>query len=155
MTEPMVHEITCPFDHANCHAEACDCECHQRMIVTKSGKTLTDDDISALAAEAEMGYNIHDDGTVTKLMDTTDAAVWAREFCRLFDGWHVWADGPDNRPQILTEGTMIGWFANALEVGRSAGMKQGRHEGVLRSWSDDLGDYDDSGAPETPEPGVP
>ena len=32
---------------------------------------------------------------------TTDASIWAREFCKIFP------DAPD-------EGTMIGWFANAM-----------------------------------------
>lgn len=41
-----------------------------------------------------------------KLHDTMDAVVWAREFIRIFGG----KPSPD-------EGTMIGWFANAIMVG--------------------------------------
>lgn len=44
----------------------------------------------------------------------TDAQLWAREFVRL-------APPTD-------EGTMIGWFANAIEVGRSAGYARGRED---------------------------
>lgn len=37
----------------------------------------------------------------------TDALEWAREFCSMFPG--------------NDEDTMLGWFANAIEAGRSAG----------------------------------
>lgn len=44
--------------------------------------------------------------------DSTDAQVWAKEFVN-----HV-----SQNPAIATdEGAMIGWFANAIEVGRRAG----------------------------------
>lgn len=39
-------------------------------------------------------------GTID-LHDTTDVAVWAAEFCRIF-------------PHAPDEGVMIGWFANAM-----------------------------------------
>lgn len=55
------------------------------------------------------------------LLDTTDAMAWAEEFCRLFDGWQVWAGGPDDRPQVVDESLMITWFANAIETGRREG----------------------------------
>lgn len=44
-----------------------------------------------------------------KLHATTDAAVWTNEFCRLFpeSDW----------------GLMVGWFANAIEVGRDHGAR--------------------------------
>jgi hypothetical protein len=42
-----------------------------------------------------------------QVLSTTDASVWATEFCRLFPG----ADW----------GLMVGWFANAIETGRDAG----------------------------------
>jgi hypothetical protein len=45
----------------------------------------------------------------SKLHNTTDAMEWTEEFDRLF---------PDRRPD---SGTMLGWFANAIEVGRVAG----------------------------------
>ena len=51
-----------------------------------------------------------DQGDVTrKLHSTTDAMTWAREFVRLF---------PEGTGDV---GTMVGWFANAIEVGRAAG----------------------------------
>lgn len=50
------------------------------------------------------------DDVTALLHGTTDAAVWATEFCRLFPG-HDWA-------------LMAGWFANAIEVGRDAGRNE-------------------------------
>lgn len=47
------------------------------------------------------------------LYATTDAAVWAAEFMA------VLAEGVE-----IDEGLMIGWFANAIETGRTAGAKQ-------------------------------
>jgi hypothetical protein len=47
------------------------------------------------------------DDTTRKLLSTTDAAVWARHFVELF---------PDADEEL-----MLGWFANAIETGRSAG----------------------------------
>ena len=85
-------------------------------IVTKTGKVLTDADIEALADEAEMGYEWHDDGTVDSvgkiLLATTDAAVWAHHFKDQFG---------DVAPD---EYTMLTWFANALETGRGQGRKE-------------------------------
>lgn len=43
----------------------------------------------------------------------TDAAKWAEQFCGMFE---CEAD----------EGTMIGWFANAIEAGRAAGFNESR-----------------------------
>jgi hypothetical protein len=48
--------------------------------------------------------------TLVRLLSTTDAGVWATEFCRRF---------PRNE-----WGAIIGWFANAIEVGRDAGARQ-------------------------------
>jgi hypothetical protein len=63
------------------------------------------------------------------LLATTDAMVWAEEFCRIFDG-HV-VVGSRTLQEIehkdwtkLDEGTMVAWFANAIETGRSAGQGQ-------------------------------
>lgn len=42
-----------------------------------------------------------------RLRGTTDASVWAEEFKKVY---------PD-----ADRGTMIGWFANAIETGRDAG----------------------------------
>ena len=51
------------------------------------------------------------------LLATTDAMVWAQEFVRIFNGASIGAG-------MVDEGTMIAWFANAIETGRSAGMGQ-------------------------------
>jgi len=44
----------------------------------------------------------------------TDAQKWAQEFIRRFGG--------RERCAFIDEGLMIGWFANAIEAGRDAGM---------------------------------
>ena len=56
------------------------------------------------------------------LLDTTDAQVWARRFCKLFAGWTVWEADVDH--DGISEALMITWFANAIEIGRSAGRKE-------------------------------
>lgn len=48
-----------------------------------------------------------------KLQNTTDASVWTDEFMRLVEAG-----------MVIDWGTMVGWFANAIEVGREAGRKQ-------------------------------
>lgn len=50
-----------------------------------------------------------------RLYSTTDASVWAKEFCALFGIYTpegVVEDG---------EGLMIGWFANAIETAKRIG----------------------------------
>lgn len=51
------------------------------------------------------------------LLATDDAQVWAAEFCRIFTGKVVNGDTVD-------EGLMVGWFANAIETGRSMGQER-------------------------------
>ena len=41
------------------------------------------------------------------LMNTDDPAVWAREFMRVVDP----------RSNVIDEGMLIGWFANAMQAG--------------------------------------
>jgi hypothetical protein len=53
---------------------------------------------------------------VKRLRATTDAAVWAHEFNLAFAALHEGCE--------LDEGWLIGWFANAIEVGRDAGAKK-------------------------------
>lgn len=55
------------------------------------------------------------DITAMLLHNTTDGQIWAQEFMRLFG---------DRRDEI-DEDLMIGWFANAIETGRSAGSRFG------------------------------
>jgi hypothetical protein len=50
-----------------------------------------------------------------ELLQTTDAAKWAREFTRINAEKGITVD----------EGWMITWFANAIEVGRAAGQTSG------------------------------
>ncbi len=52
-----------------------------------------------------------------KLLATTDAMVWAEEFCRAFSLYDE--DGVIEDK----EGLILGWFANAIEVGREAGRR--------------------------------
>lgn len=51
------------------------------------------------------------------VLQTTDAAVWAEEWCRIARD----IEASDDGRQVIDEGWMIGWFANAIETGRSAG----------------------------------
>jgi len=54
-------------------------------------------------------------------LDTTDAQVWAAEFVRIFAGKEIREHEAEG---AVDEGTMIAWFANAIETGRSAGRKE-------------------------------
>ena len=56
---------------------------------------------------------------VHKLHSTTDAKVWAEEFCKLFT-----VIDKNNLTMDDQEGLMIGWFANAIEIGRGAGLSE-------------------------------
>jgi hypothetical protein len=47
------------------------------------------------------------------LMNTTDAMVWAEEFCRIFNGKVISMTEDDGG---VDAGTMVGWFANAMQV---------------------------------------
>ena len=61
---------------------------------------------------------------VARLYATTNAAVWAEEFCRLFV-----VCTSDDLVDDDRVGLMIGWFANAIETGRQAGYEQGYADG--------------------------
>lgn len=55
-------------------------------------------------------------------LETTDAKVWAEEFVRIVtDPGNPGADPTD-------AGFMVGWFANAIERGRTAGYHQAMSE---------------------------
>lgn len=54
-----------------------------------------------------------------ELSATTDAQMWAKEWCRIANE----IEAADDGRQVIDEGWMIGWFANAIEVGRDAGRK--------------------------------
>lgn len=55
---------------------------------------------------------------------TTDAMVWAEAFCDLFTP----CSGPPTEGKDRGEsvGLMVGWYANAIEVGRTAGRNAAR-----------------------------
>jgi hypothetical protein len=51
------------------------------------------------------------------LLATTDPMVWAQEFCRIFSGHIIMPyERPDTDAGIVDEGTMVGWFANAMQT---------------------------------------
>ena len=60
------------------------------------------------------------------LNDTTDAMAWAEEFCRIFDCFTIHRSDIEyaDSDRAVDEGTMVTWFANAIETGRSAGRKE-------------------------------
>lgn len=58
-----------------------------------------------------------------ELLMTTDMMVWAQEFCRIFDGFEIVAEGAD-QDRTVNEGGMVAWLANAFELGRSTGRKE-------------------------------
>ena len=57
--------------------------------------------------------------TVKLLLSTTDAQVWAREWCRIARRL-VKDHGAGG---IIDQEWMTGWFANAIETGRDAGAR--------------------------------
>lgn len=59
-------------------------------------------------------HDVDADGRFINILDTDDAAVWAREWCRIARDIIAANDGRD----VTDEGWMIGWFANAIETGR-------------------------------------
>jgi hypothetical protein len=84
---------------------------------------------------------------MSTLLETTDAMVWAEEFCRIFHGCVI-TNSPglliesplDDGPSEVDEGTMVGWFANAMAVAeREATQKLCPHPTTERSeLSEDL-----------------
>ena len=84
-------------------------------------EAVTDDEYARGVVSAE---------TVRLLHGTTDAQVWAREFVRMYDDpdLDVWLD----------EELMTTWFANAIEVGRAAGIDKARRRAcgcIPEGWS--------------------
>ena len=53
------------------------------------------------------------------LLNTDDAMVWAAEFCRIFDGKTISVEAPDTDPDYINVGTVVGWFANAMETAKN------------------------------------
>src|SRR5260221_10913883 len=57
----------------------------------------------------------------SELLSTTDASVWAKEFRA------VWSER-----KVMDEGWLISWFANAIETGRSTGLRQSLSQESVR-----------------------
>lgn len=58
---------------------------------------------------------------VKRLHSTTDAYVWAEEWCKV--ARRLQAEGED----LVDEGWMIGWFANAIETAKVLSAKTDAH----------------------------
>ena len=52
------------------------------------------------------------DETTARLYATTNASVWAAEWCRIARE----IEAADDDRQVIDDGWMIGWFANAMCV---------------------------------------
>ena len=57
-----------------------------------------------------------DNYTQHTLLGTADAMVWAEEFCRIFDGKTIRTEDINTFSDPVTVGTMVGWFANAMQT---------------------------------------
>jgi hypothetical protein len=60
------------------------------------------------------------DGAILARMGI-DAAKWTDEFFKINQMRTLLRDCPDQEPLGVNWGTMVGWFANAIEAGRTAG----------------------------------
>jgi hypothetical protein len=81
--------------------------------------------------------------TERTLLATTDAMVWAEEFCRIFAGYTVWEH--DEGHDGIDAGLMVAWFASAIETGRNFGRKETcSHEDTF-SITDDMSTCRDCG----------
>ena len=69
---------------------------------------LPDEERSGPSASPNSDYEV-----TKKLHSTTDARVWAEEWCRIAREIEASNDGRE----IIDEGWMIGWFANAIMRG--------------------------------------
>lgn len=65
-----------------------------------------------------------------KLHETTDASVWAHTFIESFRVRERKASEDPSKDDA--RGLMLGWFANAIEAGRMAGIEQAKRD-VLRT----------------------
>lgn len=88
--------------------------------MTTDARPLADDTPTCTGAGLDPGPAAPPDETAGELLARlgTDAQAWAAEFVRRFAGETV----GETAPHAVDEGLMIGWFANAIETGRSAGM---------------------------------
>jgi hypothetical protein len=71
-----------------------------------------------------MSLDKNDDSALLNTM-RTDGLSWASEFIKRFG----------DRPDEIDEDLMLGWFANAIEAGRTAGAEQARSEAIGWTWA--------------------
>lgn len=67
---------------------------------------------------------------INKLYGTTDAKVWAEEFVKAYNS------SVDFKINIEL---MIAWFANAIEIGKMRGYKQGYNQATQDANNENLG----------------
>ena len=65
------------------------------------------------------------DEVTRRLYATTDAMVWAEEWCRIARE----IEAADDGRRVVDEGWMVGWFANAMVVAADEARSVGRAEG--------------------------
>lgn len=100
----MLQRIETPCTKAEPHGD-----CEQAFVLDQMPPPSTDG-TSTLDGEAEVRFD-----------ETTDAVLWAEAFQRTYrDLVHRGYTNPWEKP-IDDEGWLLGWFANAIERGRSAG----------------------------------
>jgi hypothetical protein len=68
---------------------------------------------------------VTNDSITEKLHSTTDAMVWAKEFCRILRE-------NDIRLEDIDEGWMVGWFANAMVTQEAETRREDTDRGELR-----------------------
>jgi hypothetical protein len=75
------------------------------------------------SADSPAHRRAHETGAGADLLARlgTDGQKWAAEFVRLFQSKTVTAGSTEWPEAQVDEGTLLGWFANAIEAGRSAG----------------------------------
>lgn len=93
--------------------------------------------------KAEVEAQRREDADAVDLLSTTDPAVWASEFIRLFANKRVEGSLVDDEGVVDAE-LMIGWFANAMQA------KETEIEALLRKQSGD----DDEAEPERENPNL-
>jgi hypothetical protein len=81
-------------------------------------------DIDLEAAERQRSSELQE-----RLYATTDAMVWADEFCKQFEGHWIRHSGSDD-PAAVDPGTMVGWFANYWGVITQKFASQPIHRGT-------------------------
>jgi hypothetical protein len=66
---------------------------------------------------------------LNRKLETTDAMVWAEEWCKIATKIAI---REQTWVALVDEGWMVGWFANAIERGRTAGYHQAMSEAAAK-----------------------